>query len=152
MRRIFILPIVLVLLMTLCGTIQSCTGRKTDSDIYLARLDSLLDRHDELERTKLIRIGELQQKRDHASSLTDIYMLNSMLVDEFSTYNSDSAMKYVDMNLDIARSTGNKEWETKNKIIKSSLLAGSGLLATAEQIMKSIDRTDLPEDVLIDYY
>ncbi len=152
MRRIFILPIVLVLLMTLCGTIQSCTGRKTDSDIYLARLDSLLDRHDELERTKLIRIGELQQKRDHASSLTDIYMLNSMLVDEFSTYNSDSAMKYVDMNLNIARSTGNKEWETKNKIIKSSLLAGSGLLATAEQIMKSIDRPDLPEDVLIDYY
>lgn len=152
MQRIFILLISLILLITVGGLSQSCSERRTDSDIYLARLDSLLERHDELERIKLLRIGELRQKREHAASLTDQYIINSLLVDEFSTYNSDSAMKYVDMNLDIARTTGNKEWETKNNIIKSNLLAGSGLLGTSEEIMKSIDPTDLPEDVLTDYY
>lgn len=152
MQRIIILFFSLtVVIMGLCP-LMSCSDNKAASDIYIARLDSLLERHDELERAKLIRISELRQKREHAVTLTDKYMINSLLIGEFSTYNSDSAMKYVDMNLDIALETGNKEWEIQNKIIKSGLLAGSGLLASSEEIMKTIDPAGLPDNLLTDYY
>lgn len=130
----------------------SCSDSQTFSDPTLSSLDSLLNRQDDLERAKLIRIAELRQKKSKATSLSDRYFINSMLLDEFSTYSSDSAMKYVDENLEIASLAANKEWEIRNKIFKSELLAGSGLLAQSENIMHSIDRTQLPNDLLTDYY
>lgn len=130
----------------------SCSDSQTFSDPTLSSLDSLLNRQDDLERAKLIRIAELRQKKSKATSLSDRYFINSMLLDEFSTYSSDSAMKYVDENLEIASLAANKEWEIRNKIFKSELLAGSGLLAQSENIMNSIDRSLLPNDLLTDYY
>ena len=152
MQRLVISIILFCSLTYISLSFSSCSEGSSKTDAYISQLDSLLQRHDELERSKLMRIGELRQKLAHAASPTDKYMINSLLLDEFSTYNSDSAMKYVDYNLDIARQVGNKEWENRNNIIKSGLLAGSGLLATSEEIMLSINPSTLPKDILTDYY
>ena len=152
MQRLVISIILFCSLTYISLSFSSCSEGSSKTDAYISQLDSLLQRHDELERSKLMRIGELRQKLAHAASPTDKYMINSLLLDEFSTYNSDSAMKYVDYNLDIARQVGNKEWENRNNIIKSGLLAGSGLLARSEEIMLSINPSTLPKDILTDYY
>ena len=152
MQRLVISLILFCSLTYISLSFSSCSEGSSKTDAYISQLDSLLQRHDELERSKLIRIGELRQKLAHAASPTDKYMINSLLLDEFSTYNSDSAMKYVDYNLDIARQVGNKDWENRNNIIKSGLLAGSGLLARSEEIMLSINPSTLPKDILTDYY
>ena len=152
MQRLVISLILFCSLTYISLTFSSCSEGSSKTDANISQLDSLLQRHDELERSKLMRIGELRQKLAHAASPTDKYMINSLLLDEFSTYNSDSAMKYVDYNLDIACQVGNKEWENRNNIIKSGLLAGSGLLARSEEIMLSINPSTLPKDILTDYY
>ena len=118
MQRLVISIILFCSLTYISLSFSSCSEGSSKTDAYISQLDSLLQRHDELERSKLMRIGELRQKLAHAASPTDKYMINSLLLDEFSTYNSDSAMKYVDYNLDIARQVGNKEWENRNNIIK----------------------------------
>ena len=61
-------------------------------------------------------------------------------------------MKYADRRLDIARSCDNKEWETRSLIGKSSLLAGTGLLREAEDVMLRVDTAGLSADLMIEYY
>lgn len=122
------------------------------TDKYVALLDSLIDKRDELERSKLIKIAEIRQKLEHASSLSDQYLLNTLLFDEFQTYKSDSALKYADRRLTLARLAGNHEWEIKTLIDKSELLTGTGLLTHSADIMHSIDNSSLPRNLLIDYY
>lgn len=152
MRSYLNLIPLLLFIIFMAAVMPACSDPKTFSDPYIASLDSLLARHDDLERAKLIRIAELRQRKANASSLSDQYFFNSMLAEEFSTYSSDSAMKYVDYNIDIAQAADNKDWEIRNKILKSELLAGSGLLSQSGRLMSTIDRSQLPQDQLVDYY
>ncbi len=130
----------------------SCTRESDNLASYYGKLDSLIDRREDFERAKLLKLAELRQKEKTAVSLTDRYLYASLLFDEFSIYNSDSAMKYADRRLDIARSCGNKEWETRSLIGKSSLLAGTGLLREAEDVMLRVDTAGLSADLMIEYY
>ena len=103
-------------------------------------------------RDKLLRISEQQQKERNAISTTDRYLYATLLFDEYLTYNSDSAMKYIDRRIDIARASDNKEWENRSLINKIGLLAGTGLLREAEDIMNSVDTTGFSNDLMIEYY
>lgn len=123
-----------------------------ENETYIYMLDSLLEKKNDFERDKLMKIAELKQKDNNAASLTERYLYNTLLYDEFATYNADSALKYINRNLEIAQSSGNKEWEIKSKIDKSNLLTGTGLLKEAEEIMTRINPAQLPENVLTDYY
>lgn len=117
-----------------------------------ATLDSLISQKDKFEKEKLIRLADLRQKKRNAVSTTDRFIVNSILFDEFATYNSDSALFYINENLKIAAQTGNQEWITKSKLGKSNLFAGTGLLKEAEEIMSTINPANLPEELLTDYY
>lgn len=146
-----LLPIIIALAAAI-ALISGC-GRQTDeSSAYLAKLDSLIDKEDDFVRDKLLRISELQQKERNAISTTDRYLYATLLFDEYLTYNSDSAMKYIDRRIDIARASDNKEWENRSLINKIGLLAGTGLLREAEDIMNSVDTTGFSNDLMIEYY
>ncbi len=146
-----LLPIIIALAAAI-ALISGC-GRQTDeSSAYLAKLDSLIDKEDDFVRDKLLRISEQQQKERNAISTTDRYLYATLLFDEYLTYNSDSAMKYIDRRIDIARASDNKEWENRSLINKIGLLAGTGLLREAEDIMNSVDTTGFSNDLMIEYY
>ncbi len=146
-----LLPIIIALAAAI-ALIPGC-GRQTDeSSAYLAKLDSLIDKEDDFVRDKLLRISELHQKERNAISTTDRYLYATLLFDEYLTYNSDSAMKYIDRRIDIARASDNKEWENRSLINKIGLLAGTGLLREAEDIMNSVDTTGFSNDLMIEYY
>lgn len=143
----------LCLCMYVCAMgLTSCSHSQNSKCDNIATLDSLLDRHTEFERAKLIRIAALESKKNHAVSLTDRYLANSLLFDEYIIYQSDSAMKYVNQNLHIAAASGNKYWEIQSMLDKAETLTATGLLSQSESLMKSIDRKSLPDDMLADYY
>lgn len=144
--------VTLLLFIVTATSLASCTSGSSDTDRYIILLDSLIERHDDLERAKLIKLAELRQKKEHASSITDRYMANSLLFDEYETFNSDSAMKYVNLNLDIAARAGNTEWEIRSRLNKSGLLCGTGLLAQSKELMDSIDFPSIPKELLTEYY
>ena len=123
-----------------------------ESACYTKTLDSLMEQCEDFERVKLVRLSELRHRRDQAKSAADRYLYNSLLFEEFITYNADSAAKYADLNLELARREGNRDWENRSKMSKGVLLTATGLLADAGAIMHSIDRSSLPPEQLIDYY
>lgn len=143
---------ILLALISATAFITACRQNTEDSSAYFAKLDSLIDREEDFERDKLLRIAELSQKEHSTVSPTDRYLYATLLFDEYLTYNSDSAMKYIDRRIDIARTYGNKEWENRSKIAKIGLLAGTGLLREAEDTMNSVDTTGFSNDLMIEYY
>ena len=144
------------LLILLAAIVALAAGCSNSADVetpdYIARLDSLIDHSPDFERNKLMRLTELTQKRKNAVSLTDKYYLNSLLFDEYHTYKSDSAIKYIDANIELAVQAANNDWITESKIKKAEFLTGTGLLADALDIMHSIRREDISDYILPDYY
>lgn len=131
----------------------SCTPSAKDTDTPEIRsLDSLLQLSGEINHTKIIELAELRRKRENSSTTNKKYIANSMLFDAFATYQSDSALKYVDQNIQLAKETGNKEWEARSIIDKAGLLAATGLLSQSVDLINSIDRTTMPDELLVDYY
>ena len=143
----------LILLAAIVALAAGCSNSvDVETPDYIARLDSLIDHSPDFERNKLMRLTELTQKRKNAVSLTDKYYLNSLLFDEYHTYKSDSAIKYIDANIELAVQAANNDWITESKIKKAEFLTGTGLLADALDIMHSIRREDISDYILPDYY
>lgn len=103
--------------MLMFAVMMSCAGNNEFRSREIVVLDSLISRHDDLEKAKLRHIADLRHKQSTALSEVDAYLANAMLFDEFVTYNSDSALKYADLNIGIAISTGNKEWEDRKSVV-----------------------------------
>lgn len=141
-----------ILFITLILFQLTACGGDRGGDAVLSKLDSLIDRRDDFERAKLMRLAELRAKRNAATTASERYQLNSMLFDEYVTFNSDSAMRYVEENLNTAAREGDSLWYRRSIIDKSNLLAATGLLKEAEGVIGSIDPRRLDDDLKIRYY
>ena len=144
--------LLLLLLTTLSRSIVVAQDLKGDASDYIHILDSLLTRQKDFQRQKLLKIGEIMEKKKHASSDFDRFLSNGLLAEEYATFRADSALKYIELNLDIANRNGNSEWKARTLLSKSNLLTGTGLLSEASQIMNRINRESLPDDLLTEYF
>lgn len=142
--------IVLLLFVPLLGA--SCSADNSDDSPDLVRLDSLLNHTADIDRQKQIRISDLRHRIGRTSSVNEQYLAAALLFDEYSVYDSDSAMKYADQRLELARRSGNTDWEIQSIIDKSELLTGTGMLHEAAELMARIDSRKLSTDMLVEYY
>ncbi|MDE5642069.1 MAG: transcriptional regulator [Muribaculaceae bacterium] len=143
--------IVLILILSALCSLACGDPSSTSGDI-LSKLDSMIERSEEYEQIKLMRIAGLASRRNSAAGDADRYAVNTLLFDEYVTYNSDSAMHYINENLKLAEAAGNPQWRDRSLIDKSNLLAATGLLKEAEAIMSGIDTASLTQDLKIRYY
>lgn len=123
-----------------------------NSDFFIQKVDSMLLQKKIYNREKELKIAEVKEKAGHATTDIDRYLYNSLLYKEYSTFNADSALKYIDRNIDIANRVGNDEWRARTSIDKSELLAGTGLLNEATAAIRGLDSSKLPYELLVDYY
>lgn len=150
LRRIGVLGILFSFILII--SISGCTSRKDVDKPYIRTLDSLLKQADEFQLQRLKGIEELKQKKRMAKNLSELYLYNNLLFENFYTLNADSAVYYANQSLRIAKESGNKEWITQSTINKSAILAATGLLKGALELMDKINPDELSNEVLIDYY
>ena len=130
----------------------SCAGKPDPQPKYITELDHLIDNKDEYEQEKLLRIDLLRQKLPSAIAAPDRYSVNSLLFDEYYTYNSDSAHKYIDAAIAIARESGNPDWINAALMKKAELLTSTGLMTSARRLLREIDRASISPELLTAYY
>lgn len=118
----------------------------------LAGLDSILETPDIWDGMKLHRIEEIQRRKTKAATTEEDYRLNKELYNEYSVYDADSAMTYVNRNLDIASKWGDSAKKIEWNINKSFLLSVTGLLREANDIVEAIDTNMIPEDLKGKYF
>ena len=108
-----------------------------DIDITLKRLDSLIISNDDYVRNKKILLKELKSKANSGTP-EEIYWKNKNVYNEYKTFDSDSALVWLNKLDELSENLNNKDEIINNKIERSFILAATGLLLeslkTAEEI------------------
>ena len=139
-----------VLLICLSG-LSGCYGEKPDE--LTDCLDHAIDNKVSFIREKDRTIEEAKQMlRADSLSAEHEYDINLKLYEEYRKYILDSAVRYVERNLEIAR-----ELKSSRKIYQSllqlaPLYSFSGRYIDSQAVLKSIDPSQLPEEMLSRYY
>lgn len=142
----------LTLLLLFTSTFLSADSHSMEIESLLSKLDSLITRKDDFVAAKEAKINQLHNQGRNIRTSEERYWLNKMYYDEYSVYNSDSAMIYVDQNLDIADKLNKKEWKAEWKIKKSFLLAATGLLKEALDELRNVSSQLLTPELKVEYY
>ena len=139
-----------VLLICLSG-LSGCYGEKPDE--LTDCLDHAIDNKVSFIREKDRTIEEAKRMlRADSLSAEHEYDINLKLYEEYRKYILDSAVRYVERNLEIAR-----ELKSSRKIYQSllqlaPLYSFSGRYIDSQAVLKSIDPSQLPEEMLSRYY
>lgn len=136
----------------LTGCRRATAGSSDPS--YILKVDSLIEQADAFQQAKLANLAKLRMRIQPGCPLDTLYALNDRLFEEFFTYNTDSATRYIDRSIALAKATGDPKRIARSQIKKDQLLTSTGLLTEAKLLMDSIDRQALANDtnLLIDYY
>ena len=111
----------------------------------LVKLDSALAGQQGYEAAKQTRIDRLRSNLSGAADTEQRYWIASELYDEYSTYDSDSALTYASMAEELAGKAGRKPWVTDMRLNKAYLYAATGILERADRCIAEIDTAALTD-------
>lgn len=80
------------------------------------------------------------------------YRINLRLYSEYKKFHIDSAIHYVDRNIEISHQLNKPYFTNQSSLNLSLLYSMCGRFREAEIILKSIKTSELPKGLLIDYY
>lgn len=80
------------------------------------------------------------------------YWMNKLFYEEFMVYDSDSALSYIQKNLNIARKLNNLQWIAQWNIEQSFILSATGFLKEALDALNEINVDNLSSYTKTDYY
>ena len=141
------------LLLLLSGLLALASCRQDETQSLSEYLDYVIENKHIFEAEKEERISRLRNLQG-VSNLTpeQEYEINTKLYEEFRKYKLDSAIRYVERNLEIARQLDNKRLTYLSNMYLAQLYSFSGMCVEANQILRSIRASELPRDLLPDHY
>jgi len=140
-----------LILILLIFTIQAdAIAYKVDS--LLKVLDKVLLEGESYMLQKENRISRLKNQRINETSYDKIFELGYLIIDEYKSYNCDSALIYIDQNLQLADEMDNTIWKIRTQLQYSFVLSSSGLFIEALENIHSIPKEKLSKDLLGEYY
>ena len=137
------------LLLLLSGLLALASCRQDETQSLSEYLDYVIENKHIFEAEKEERISRLRNLLG-VSNLTpeQEYEINTKLYEEFRKYKLDSAIRYVERNLEIARQLDNKRLTYLSNMYLAQLYSFSGMCVEANQILRSIRSSELPRDLL----
>lgn len=117
----------------------------------LSELDKILAQKDSFEAEKQKKIEHL--KNEYKSSVDDEqrYWIARNLYNEYKTYDSDSALVYVDLSLHYAKKAKRQKWIDETNIFRSYIYAATGLFAEATKSIDEINPNTLDHNLYLQY-
>lgn len=122
-----------------------------DPEIALRKLDSLVLNNEVFVKVKYNYISELKAKSSVGSE-DEIYWKNKSIYNEYKTFDSDSALVWLDKLDILAGSLNNNDEILSNKIERSHILAATGLLVESLAEIENINSHKLPDNLRKNYY
>ena len=118
----------------------------------LHSLDSLLEQQDLFVRVKEERIKQLKMQYSRVKDVKELYAMNRMVYLEYRVYDADSALHYINKNIQLAQQTNNRTWEVVSMLEQSFVLTSSGLLTEALKAVSDIQPEELPQNLRSEYF
>lgn len=118
----------------------------------LHSLDSLPEQQDLFVRVKEERIKQLKMQYSRVKDVKELYAMNRMVYLEYRVYDADSALHYINKNIQLAQQTNNRTWEVVSLLEQSFVLTSSGLLTEALKAVSDIQPEELPQNLRSEYF
>lgn len=124
-----------------------------DIDSLLRELDETLVNRNLYIKEKELRISSLKESLDNPDvSPEQQYTIHARLFEEYTKYVCDSALHYIDLNLEIASALQQPEWLADTRLNLSYLLSTIGLGKESLDNLNKIDRFGLSRRQRCRYY
>jgi len=143
-----------VILVVIClFTIPGFIFSKTKLDSLLIELDNAIKQENLYTDKKAEYISTIKQQLSKANlNDEDKYLIYKNLTKEYEVFICDSANLYANKSLDIATKINNTNWIQESKIQLARIKARAGIFISAINILDSINKNELSEQQVIDYY
>ena len=119
---------------------------------YLVELDSIVANHKVYEKHFEEGLTRLKDELQNASDLDSIYQINQMLGIMYSSFIADSALYYLQINEEYARSMQRDDYLNEIHLGRARLYTSIGLLEEAQNEINLIDLTDMSDGFINNYY
>ncbi len=132
-----------------------CKGIADNKDALhdaLELLDKELLKSDSYVAQRQQHINHIQTTAKDKRSIEQQYWTNAQLYDEYYVFDPDSAMAITRRNIRLATLMGDNAKQQEWRIKQSFILAATGLLKEAEDMLNTIDATSLPRELKALYY
>ena len=131
---------------------HSLYGQK-DHTALLEELDRAIDSTGFFVAAKQHRIDLLKEKFSATDPESpEAYDINLKLLDEYWAFLADSALSIINANAEWARRHGDRNRFLKSRIMLIYMFSITGFYAEAREVILSLDRKELDDSVLFDYY
>lgn len=104
----------ILLFILLLSPIVYIIGQNHDINKILKELDDAFDNQNKYDQLKEERLSELKKKVNLTQSLEKQYDINKIIVNEYNTYISDSAIFYAARNVEISKALNKKRDEDES--------------------------------------
>ncbi|MDU1890513.1 MAG: DUF6377 domain-containing protein [Dysgonomonas sp.] len=125
---------------------------KSELDSLFAALDNKIKSNDIYIELKNAKIEDLKAEKLRANTPDKLYSINSLLYKEYRSFISDSAISYLNQNLDIAFSQNDIRKINETSIASGSLFSMLGMYKEAADVMQNVIKEYLDKSQMIEYY
>lgn len=153
MSKSFITIILLVI--SICGASAKSSAALNSglsTQQLLDSLDSSLGKSAAYTAEKERRISSLRRRLSQTVNPEQRFWICRNLVDEYSSYNSDSALHYIDASTAVGRQADRREWVDEMNLNRAYIYAATGLLAEAESALNEVDPRQMTPALATEYY
>lgn len=136
------------------GCLYTGVAQTAELDSLLQVLDKAIASHQVYAERHEQKIDSLK-KRLQATVPTDhdaCYALNNALYDVYRAYICDSAISYLNRNIELTERIGRRDLENDTRITLSYLLSSAGMYIEAVDVLDGVERIALSREQLIAYY
>ena len=121
------------------------------SDLY-DTLDKEINKSSEYDRMKLKKVDDLKADMAKCRDERERTFIINRLIDEFVAFNADSTLRYIGINLNRPAVKSIPGEYTKLNLKRADVYAHAGLFSEALDILQSVPRDSLSDNLLEDYY
>jgi len=138
----------LLLLLVFCQTLFAAPN-----DSLIRILEKEMAKRGQYDAAKESRIKQLKQYLDDANqSDNERYNLTYRLIQEYIPYKFSAALTCINSNIALAQKTGSIAQLYEAKMQLADILSSSGNYTEAADILRTLDRKQIPDDLLDEYY
>lgn len=95
---------------------------------------------------------QLKKQHSQVKDVKELYAMNRMIYLEYRVYDADSALHYINKNVQLAQQTSNRTWEVVSLLEQSFVLTSCGLLTEALKAVSDIRSEELPQNLRSEYF
>lgn len=133
------------------STLSFPKSRGAEIDSLLRVLDKTIAKRTVYMSEKEQKIDEIKRLLKHEHSPEKRFQLNTRLISEYQSFICDSALGYIDRNIQLAKTLNNREFMDESRLRLAFVLSISGLFTQASEVFGGIEYNALPHHLKVFY-